>query len=131
MNTHSKNNTLKDTGFRELGIRRNGLLAFETNDFLNLLVLRKHFRMVEVSTSVNVGENAESFIPSVLVGQPTWGFREKEETADKKCRRKGLDTPWDTESLAGLVWVIGTTAVERSAILDEILDKDTLEFESD
>lgn len=87
--------------------------------------------MVKVSASVNVGENTEGFIPSILVGQPTWGFREVEQTDDKKCGRDRLDTPWDTEGCARLVWIVGTTAVKRSTVLDEILDKDTLEYKSD
>lgn len=78
LNTHSKNNTLEDTGFREFSVRRNSFLAFKTNDLLDLLILRKHLRVVKISASVDVGENTESFIPSVLVGQPTWGFWEEE-----------------------------------------------------
>lgn len=82
--------------------------------------------MVWITSTVDIGENAEALFPSILGSQPTWRLGEPNQTNDENGTWNGLDTPWDSESGGRLVWVGETTIDERASVLDKVLDQDTL-----
>lgn len=119
---HAEDNTLEDAGLDELLVVRDLLFTLEADSILDFLEFSEHDRVSLIALSVDVGEDLKGFFPAVLGREPTRRLGEPEETDEEDEGRDHLDSPGDTESRRGLFGVVGATAVERRAILDEVLD---------
>jgi hypothetical protein len=67
---------------------------------------------------VEVGKVEVSFLPAVVLGEPSRRLGEEEETAEEDKTRDGLDAPCDAEGG-------GTIDADGAAVGDEVHDEDT------
>ena len=92
-------NAVDHVGLEQLHEGNVGVLAFKLDHLTNLIKLKLHEGTVGVTLAVNQGKNGLCLLPSVVTGEPTRRFRQKQETNTKDDSRNHLQTPRNTEGL--------------------------------
>jgi hypothetical protein len=72
LNHHPEADALDDSGLEELSDGGSLILTLEADRFLDFLVLGKNLGVVWITSSMDIGKNAEALFPSILRSQPTW-----------------------------------------------------------
>jgi hypothetical protein len=122
---HAEDDTLDDAGLNQGSEASLGNFTLEGEGLFNFLVFSEDLGVVDVTVTVEVGENLEGLLPPVLGSEPSRRSRKEEEADEEDSTRNSLNAPWDPESRSALVGVVDSTIDERAAVLDEVLDQDT------
>ena len=77
-----------------------GVPTFEFDDFADLGQLLHDERRIRVAMAMDEGEDLLSLVPTILLRQPTWGFRQEHETEVQADGGDHLQSPRQTESSA-------------------------------
>lgn len=125
LQTHSQEDTLRNARLHELLVTSRVLLALQSQRILDLLVLSKDLRVVDITIPMETGKVMHALIPAVLTRQPTRRLGVEEQPHEVDSTRDNLDTPGDAESRRALGFIFRAAVDVAGAVLDEVLDQDT------
>ena len=74
-----------------------GVPTFEFDDFADLGQLLHDERRIRVAVAMDEGEDLLSLVPTILLRQPTWGFRQEHETEVQADGGDHLQSPRQAE----------------------------------
>jgi hypothetical protein len=125
LNAHTENNTFEHTGGHKSLEAIDRLFTLKSESVFDFVILGEDLGVVDIATSVKVGESLEGLLPLVFAGEPTGRAREEKHADEQDEGGDHLNAPGNAEGSSALGWVLGSSIDERCSVLNEVLDQNS------